>query len=163
MTKVKEQIDEKIRQEGFPIELAENVHLRLPFVFPDDGFTCEYLQGIPHGLLEFIEKYIRVIQCRIFLHSASLGYWTEFFSSTNSIETNGDHSHRLETIKLFKKDNSFGLSIVAAKVSRNRFNQRQFSRHFRANHKVAREFTFEKTFRVVQRNPTDVLRQVIKS
>lgn len=118
MTKVKQQIDEKIRQEGFPIELAENAHLRLPFVFPDDGFTCEYLQGIPHGLLEFTEKYIRVIQCRIFLHSASLGYWTEFFSSTNSIETNGDHSHRLETIKLFKKDNSLGLSIVAAKVSR---------------------------------------------
>ena len=97
-----------LREDGFPVEPAEESNVRLPFVFPDDGYTCEYLQGIPHGLLEFIEKYIRVIPCRVFLHPTSLGYWTEFFSQPHSIET----------IRLTKRENSLGLSIVAAKVSR---------------------------------------------
>ena len=106
-------------EDGFPVGPAEDPNVRLPFVFPDDGYTCEYLQGIPHGLLEFIEKYIRVIPCRVFLHPSSLGYWTEFFTQPHSIET----------IRLTKRGNGLGLSIVAAKVCSGRQRWSQMCDH----------------------------------
>lgn len=103
ITAVSRQVDEH-----FPVQLEES-DLRLAFVLPEDGYTCEHLNGIPPQLLQFIETISRSVSCRLFIHPHSLGYWTEFMSATQV--------QRLETIQLNKKDRGLGLSIVSAKVS----------------------------------------------
>lgn len=63
--------------------LLEDEYSRLPFVLPDDGYSCENLRGIPDNLLEFLEMVNRDNCCRLFLNPYSLGYWTEFLYMTH--------------------------------------------------------------------------------
>jgi hypothetical protein len=71
-------VDEHRQRHGLPVELLESTNFRLPLTLPNDGYTCETLQGIPQQLLEFIEPINRSYSCRLFAHPFSLGYWTEF-------------------------------------------------------------------------------------
>lgn len=47
--------DRLIRSEGRQVLLEESLHLGLPFLLPDGGFSCDTVRGIPSGLLEFLE------------------------------------------------------------------------------------------------------------
>ncbi|CAF4049855.1 unnamed protein product, partial [Rotaria sp. Silwood2] len=107
-------VDENLHREGFMIQLAEEPSLTLPFVFSEDGYTCENLRGIPEKLFEFIEPMSRSGLCRLFTNSYSLGLWTEFMQTSKS-ENNNKDNDRIETVILNKKGNNLGLSIVSAK------------------------------------------------
>ncbi|CAF0829403.1 unnamed protein product [Rotaria sp. Silwood1] len=107
-------VDENLHREGFTIQLAEEPSLTLPFLFPEDGYTCENLRGIPEKLFEFIEPMSRSALCRLFTNSYSFGLWTEFMQAS-IIENNNNENDRIETIILNKKGNNLGLSIVSAK------------------------------------------------
>ncbi|CAF3461693.1 unnamed protein product [Rotaria socialis] len=122
------QVDENLRREGVLVQLAEEPELNLPFLLPEDGYTCENLRGIPQQLFEFIEPMSRSSICRLFTNPHSLGMWTEFMHSqtnenglTNINNNNDGTSSSVETITLNKKGNSLGLSIVAAKGESQQF------------------------------------------
>ena len=71
-------VDENLRREGVLLQLSEEPELNLPFLLPEDGYTCENLRGIPQQLFEFIEPLSRLSLCRLFTNPHSLGMWTEF-------------------------------------------------------------------------------------
>ncbi|CAF3620661.1 unnamed protein product [Rotaria sordida] len=113
-------VDENLHRKGFLIQLAEEPNLTLPFLFPEDGYTCEHLRGIPEKLFEFIEPMSRLVLCRLFTNSYSLGLWTEFLQ-ISKIENNNKDNDKIETIILNKKGNNLGLSIVSAKSESQQF------------------------------------------
>ncbi len=76
-------VDENLRREGVLVQLAEEPELNLPFLLPEDGYTCENLRGIPQQLFEFIEPMSRSSLCRLFTNPHSLGMWTEFMQIQN--------------------------------------------------------------------------------
>ncbi len=78
-------VDENLRREGVLVQLAEEPELNLPFLLPEDGYTCENLRGIPQQLFEFIEPMSRSSFCRLFTNPHSLGMWTEFMQTQNVI------------------------------------------------------------------------------
>ncbi|CAF0787688.1 unnamed protein product [Adineta ricciae] len=117
-------VDENLRREGVLVQLAEEPELNLPFLLPEDGYTCENLRGIPQQLFEFIEPMSRSSLCRLFTNPHSLGMWTEFMEISNvenGHNNSNDGSHSVETVTLNKKGNSLGLSIVAAKGESQQF------------------------------------------
>ncbi|CAF2382178.1 unnamed protein product [Rotaria sp. Silwood2] len=116
-------VDENLRREGVLVQLAEEPELNLPFLLPEDGYTCENLRGIPQQLFEFIEPMSRASVCRLFTNPHSLGMWTEFMQIQNNENghINNDVNNSIETVTLNKKGNSLGLSIVAAKGESQQF------------------------------------------
>lgn len=48
--------DDVIRQEGRLVQVEEEVDLQLPFLLPEDGHSCEFIKGLPAGLLDFLES-----------------------------------------------------------------------------------------------------------
>lgn len=60
--------------------------MNLPFLLPEDGYTCENLRGIPQQLFEFIEPMSRSSLCRLFTNPHSLGMWTEFMQMQNVMQ-----------------------------------------------------------------------------
>ena len=90
------------------MQLSEEPELNLPFLLPEDGYTCENLRGIPQQLFEFIEPMSRLSLCRLFTNPHSLGMWTEFMQmqsvSRKASEFSGAHWIRsvrwiMETIR----------------------------------------------------------------
>ena len=51
--------DELLHSEGRDLELEESLDLQLPFLLPDGGYSCDTVQGIPHGFREFLEPICR--------------------------------------------------------------------------------------------------------
>ena len=51
--------DELLHCEGRDLELEESLDLQLPFLLPDGGYSCDTVQGIPHGFREFLEPICR--------------------------------------------------------------------------------------------------------
>lgn len=47
--------DKLILGEGRDVRLEESLDLRLPFLLPEGGFSCDTMTGIPPGFLEFLE------------------------------------------------------------------------------------------------------------
>jgi hypothetical protein len=50
--------DELIRSEGREVHLEEDPDLHLPFLLPEDGYSCDIVRGIPNGLPEFLDPLI---------------------------------------------------------------------------------------------------------
>jgi len=48
-----------LRREGGEIRLEEELELHLPFLLPEDGYSCDSLRGIPKGFQEFLEPICR--------------------------------------------------------------------------------------------------------
>ncbi|CAF3425822.1 unnamed protein product [Rotaria sp. Silwood2] len=79
-------VDENLHREGALVQLAEEPELNLPFLLPEDGYTCGNLCGIiPPQLFEFIEPMSRASLCHLFINPHSLGMWTEFMQIQNVI------------------------------------------------------------------------------
>lgn len=51
--------DEKIKSDGRDVRLEEDPDLQLPFLLPEDGYSCDTIRGIPNGLGEFVEPLAR--------------------------------------------------------------------------------------------------------
>ena len=50
--------DELARSDGREVRLDEDVELQLPFLLPEDGYSCDIIRGVPGGLQEFLELLI---------------------------------------------------------------------------------------------------------
>lgn len=46
--------DEMIRSDGRDVRLDEEPDLQLPFLLPEDGYSCDIVKGVPNGLAEFL-------------------------------------------------------------------------------------------------------------
>ncbi len=51
--------DELVRSDGRDIRLDEDEELQLPFLLPEDGYSCDIIRGVPSGLQEFLEALIQ--------------------------------------------------------------------------------------------------------
>ncbi|XP_053345304.1 afadin isoform X3 [Clarias gariepinus] len=114
--------DELARSDGREVQLEEDPDLQLPFLLPEDGYSCDVVRNIPSGFQEFLDPLCQRGFCRLIPHPRSPGTWTVYFEGADcdshfSADTS-DMPMRKEpeivTVTL-KKHNGMGLSIVAAK------------------------------------------------
>ncbi|CAI5770442.1 afadin isoform X18 [Podarcis lilfordi] len=116
--------DELARSDGREVQLEEDPDLQLPFLLPEDGYSCDVVRNIPNGLQEFLDPLCQRGFCRLTPHPRSPGTWTIYFEGadyeSHLLQDNADLAHPLRkepeiiTVTL-KKQNGMGLSIVAAK------------------------------------------------
>lgn len=96
----------------YPLE--EDFELKIPFLIPDDGYSSEMVRYIPNGLLDFV-SYLSKIRvgdqelCIFTVQPTSSGFWTVYFKNHQP------DVPEIIVIQLRKKNNSMGLSIIAAK------------------------------------------------
>nr|XP_024215475.1 afadin isoform X1 [Halyomorpha halys] len=118
--------DELARSDGREVRLEEDAELALPFLLPDDGYSCEVVRGVPPGLVEFLAPLQAAGLCRLTAQPTSNGLWTVYMGhvmarspSAMSNRSSGfvptQHEPEVQIIKLHKSNNGMGLSIVAAK------------------------------------------------
>ena len=140
-------VDELTRREQRQVRLEEDFVLQLPFLLPEDNYSCDIIRGVPGGLVEFISPLQRSGLCVMTPQPTSSGFWTIYLDTpppldqatrppsemsqvtmnnevsnghpppTNGHNTNGGEPD-IQTIRL-SKTNGMGLSIVAAKGNRN--------------------------------------------
>lgn len=116
--------DELARSDGREVQLEEDPDLQLPFLLPEDGYSCDVVRNIPSGLQEFLDPLCQRGFCRLVPHARSPGTWTIHFEGadyeSHLLHENTDLAQPLRkepeviTVTL-KKQNGMGLSIVAAK------------------------------------------------
>uniref|UniRef100_A0A7N8Y9X5 Afadin n=1 Tax=Mastacembelus armatus TaxID=205130 RepID=A0A7N8Y9X5_9TELE len=115
--------DELARSDGREVQLEEDPDLQLPFLLPEDGYSCDVVRSIPNGLQDFLDPLLQRGFCRLVPHPRSPGTWTvhfegadcdTHFSAADSSEMPMRKEPEVVTVTL-KKHNGMGLSIVAAK------------------------------------------------
>uniref|UniRef100_A0A671NE34 Afadin n=1 Tax=Sinocyclocheilus anshuiensis TaxID=1608454 RepID=A0A671NE34_9TELE len=114
--------DELARSDGREVQLEEDPDLQLPFLLPEDGYSCDVVRNIPNGFQEFLEPLCQRGFCRLTPHPRSPGTWTIYFEgadcdshfSADTSELPMQKEPEIATVTL-KKHNGMGLSIVAAK------------------------------------------------
>ncbi|XP_076714138.1 afadin isoform X3 [Callospermophilus lateralis] len=116
--------DELARSDGRDVQLEEDPDLQLPFLLPEDGYSCDVVRNIPNGLQEFLDPLCQRGFCRLIPHVRSPGTWTIHFEGadyeSHFLRENTELAQPLRkepeiiTVTL-KKQNGMGLSIVAAK------------------------------------------------
>ncbi|XP_057617333.1 afadin isoform X6 [Chionomys nivalis] len=116
--------DELARSDGRDVQLEEDPDLQLPFLLPEDGYSCDVVRNIPNGLQEFLDPLCQRGFCRLIPHTRSPGTWTIYFEGadyeSHLMRENTELAQPLRkepeiiTVTL-KKQNGMGLSIVAAK------------------------------------------------
>lgn len=47
--------DELARSDGREVQLEEDPDLQLPFLLPEDGYSCDVVRNVPNGFQEFLE------------------------------------------------------------------------------------------------------------
>ncbi|KAG7219098.1 hypothetical protein INR49_019305 [Caranx melampygus] len=93
--------DELARSDGREVQLEEDPDLQLPFLLPEDGYSCDVVRSLPNGLQDFLEPLLQ--------RGNITGNQTEH---TALIPMRKEPE--VVTVTL-KKHNGMGLSIVAAK------------------------------------------------
>ncbi|KAL4233546.1 Mllt4p [Mactra antiquata] len=68
--------DDLIRTDGRQVQLEEDQDLQLPFLLPEDGYSCDTIKGVPNGLADFIEPLTRAGLCRMAHQPQASGLWT---------------------------------------------------------------------------------------
>ncbi|XP_016516788.1 afadin [Poecilia formosa] len=115
--------DELARSDGREVQLEEDPDLQLPFLLPEDGYSCDVVRHLPNGLQDFLEPLLQRGFCRLTPHPHSPGTWTvhfegadndNHFSAADNTEMPMRKEPEVVTVTL-KKTNGMGLSIVAAK------------------------------------------------
>uniref|UniRef100_A0A8C3WJH1 Afadin n=1 Tax=Catagonus wagneri TaxID=51154 RepID=A0A8C3WJH1_9CETA len=116
--------DELARSDGREVRLEEDPDLQLPFLLPEDGYSCDVVRNIPNGLQEFLDPLCQRGFCRLIPQPRSPGTWTIYFEGadyeSHLMRENAELAQPLRkepeviTVTL-KKQNGMGLSIVAAK------------------------------------------------
>ncbi|OTF74238.1 hypothetical protein BLA29_010213, partial [Euroglyphus maynei] len=71
--------DELIIKDGREIRLEEESDLQLPFLLPEDGYSCDIVRGIPTGLQEFVQTLVQARICSLTIQPTASGYWTIYF------------------------------------------------------------------------------------
>jgi len=52
-------VDAQLQDEGRDVTVEEPADLNLPFLVPEDGYSCEFVRGMPAGLVEFVDQFVR--------------------------------------------------------------------------------------------------------
>ena len=47
-------VDEMTNSEGREVRLEDDFVPQLPFLLPEDGYSCDIVRGVPGGLVEFV-------------------------------------------------------------------------------------------------------------
>lgn len=74
-------VDEVTNQEGREIRLEEDFVLQLPFLLPEDGYSCDIVRGVPGGLSEFLAPLQMAGLCVMTPQPTSSGFWTIYMDS----------------------------------------------------------------------------------
>uniref|UniRef100_A0A8D2ZTM8 Afadin n=1 Tax=Scophthalmus maximus TaxID=52904 RepID=A0A8D2ZTM8_SCOMX len=115
--------DELARSDGREVQLEEDPDLQLPFLLPEDGYSCDVVRSLPNGLQDFLDPLLQRGFCRLTPHPRAPGNWTvhfegadcdSHFSGVDASEMPMRKDPEVVTVTL-KKHNGMGLSIVAAK------------------------------------------------
>ena len=48
-------VDQQLQAEGIEVNLQEDPNLDLPFLIPEQGYSCDVMKGVPVGLEEYLE------------------------------------------------------------------------------------------------------------
>ncbi|KAG9336263.1 hypothetical protein JZ751_002610 [Albula glossodonta] len=113
---------ELARSDGREVQLEEDPDLQLPFLLPEDGYSCDVVRALPSGFQEFLEPLCQRGFCRLVPLPRSPGTWTVHFSgvdceghlSAGTADLPMRKEPEIVTVTL-KKNKGMGLSIVAAK------------------------------------------------
>ncbi|KAK2145409.1 hypothetical protein LSH36_684g01025 [Paralvinella palmiformis] len=70
--------DELLRSEGREVRLEEDPDLQLPFLLPEDGYSCDIVKGVPNGLTEFLMPITSTGLCFLTINNGSNGSWTVY-------------------------------------------------------------------------------------
>ena len=134
-------VDEVTNAEGREVRLEEDFVLQLPFLLPEDGYSCDIVRGVPGGLAEFLMPLQRRGLCIMTPQPTSSGFWTIYMdnflppsatpvprspsemSQMNGADMAATSKHfvanraepEVQKIRLVKSNQGMGLSIVAAK------------------------------------------------
>uniref|UniRef100_A0A2R5LKM4 Putative actin filament-binding protein afadin n=1 Tax=Ornithodoros turicata TaxID=34597 RepID=A0A2R5LKM4_9ACAR len=81
--------DEQARNEGREVQLEEEADLQLPFLLPEDGYSCDIVRGVPAGLQEFLQPLALSGLCRLTLQPTSVGFWTIYMSDQDILRPPG--------------------------------------------------------------------------
>ncbi|XP_064191687.1 afadin-like isoform X3 [Anguilla rostrata] len=114
--------DELARSDGREVQLEEDPDLQLPFLLPEDGYSCDVVRALPSGFQEFLDPLCQRGFCRLMPLPHSPGTWTVHFSgvdcdghlSAGTADLPLRKEPEIVTVTL-KKNKGMGLSIVAAK------------------------------------------------
>ncbi|CAK8687921.1 unnamed protein product [Clavelina lepadiformis] len=124
--------DELTRSDGRDIRLQEDPDLQLPFLLPEDGYSCDVVRGVPSGLTEFIDPFVQEGLCFYLIEPDTTNdSWTVFFHSfspqfqpvtpASQPSTPSDivpaNKPEIITVTINKRGGGMGLSIVAARGS----------------------------------------------
>jgi afadin len=89
--------DELARTDGREIRLEEEPDLQLPFLLPEDGYSCDIVRGIPAGLVEFIQPLVHLGLCHLTIQPTSSGYWTIYMISAQDSPITPRNSKEIPT------------------------------------------------------------------
>lgn len=124
--------DELQLADGRPLRLDEDSQLAVPFLLPDDGYSCDVMRGIPTGLMEVLGPMQQAGLCRLTPQPTSSGLWTIYMgegstpvviqhparassAAGESYVPQQQQQPELQLLQLRKASDSMGLSIVAAR------------------------------------------------
>jgi len=77
-------VDELTRGEGRQVRLEEDFVLQLPFLLPEDNYSCDIVRGVPGGLIEFLSPLQKSGLCVMTPQPTSSGYWTIYMDTPPS-------------------------------------------------------------------------------
>ncbi|XP_030761421.1 afadin isoform X2 [Sitophilus oryzae] len=107
--------DELARAEGREVTLYEDPAPPLQLLLPDDGFSCDVVQGVPPGLADFLHPLQAAGLCRLAAQPTSSGHWTVYMNAPRPPSALSTTQPEVQVIRLHKAGGGMGLSIVAAK------------------------------------------------
>nr|CAH7751362.1 unnamed protein product [Callosobruchus chinensis] len=107
--------DELARAEGREVALFEEPAPALQLLLPDDGYSCDVVQGVPPGLADFLHPLQAAGLCRLAAQPTSSGQWTVYMNAPRPPSALSTTQPEVQVIRLHKSGGGMGLSIVAAK------------------------------------------------
>lgn len=72
------------REDGREVRLEEETDLQLPFLLPEDGYSCDIVRGVPSGLAEFLNPLQHAGLCNMNPQPTSSGYWTIYMHESDT-------------------------------------------------------------------------------
>lgn len=72
------------REDGREVRLEEETDLQLPFLLPEDGYSCDIVRGVPSGLAEFLNPLQHAGLCNMNPQPTSSGYWTIYMHEADT-------------------------------------------------------------------------------
>jgi afadin len=85
-------VDDVFKQEGRSVQVEEETDLQLPFLLPEDGYSCEFIKGLPTGLLDFLENLQSNGHCWLWENTQRPGNWKKFMiQEQNATENQSNH------------------------------------------------------------------------